>query len=74
MFQHKVELLDLSAMDGVFLKDDLVRSGLYLNVDFSWSYHAAHYDNFGHEAVIPKRVVFSFKDAATATFYQLKWA
>lgn len=55
-------------------KDELIRSGLCLNVDFSWSYYSAYYDNDGYTAVTPKRVVFEFCDGATATFYQLKWA
>lgn len=74
LFEHKVELLHCSPIEGVSLKDQLIQNGLYLDVDFAWSYHAPHYDNFGHEPVVPKRVVFEFKDASTATFYQLKWA
>jgi len=73
LFEHKVEILHADAMEGVFLKNELVASGLHLNVDFCWHYHTPYYDNFGHEAVIPKRVIFEFRDAAMATFYKLKW-
>ena len=74
MFQHKVELPNCTPIDGVYRKDELVKSGLYLNVDFSWAYYAPQYDNDGYHEVIPRRVVFCFRDAATATFFQLKWA
>ncbi len=74
LFEHKIELLHRSPMEGVGLKDELVANGLYLDVDFSWSYYAATYDNDGFSAVTPRSIVFAFKDPALATFYQLKWA
>ena len=73
MFEHKIELLDRSPMEGVCLKQELVSSGLYLNVDFTWSYHAPQYVNDGFSAISPRYVVFAFKDPALSTFYQLKW-
>lgn len=73
LFEHKIELLHCSPIEGVMRKDELIQNGLFLNVDFCWHYHTPYYDNFGHEPVIPRRVIFEFRDAATATFYQLKW-
>ena len=74
LFKHKVKLLHCGPLEGVMYKDELLRAGLHLNVDFVWSYHPSLYDNFVHDPVVPKHVMFEFQDAATATFYQLKWA
>jgi hypothetical protein len=41
-------------------------------IDFEWAYHPPQWDGFTHER--PKHTVFSFRDPALATFYQLKWA
>ena len=60
-------------MAGVELKNQLIADGLAHHQDFEWSYHAAQYDNDGFSAVAPRRVIFEFRDATLATFYQLKW-
>jgi hypothetical protein len=43
-----------------------------MDVDFEWEYHPPVWDGFSTER--PKQVIFSFRDPALATFYQLKWA
>lgn len=71
---HRVVFEHMHPMAGVELKNQLVADGLMHHRDFEWSYHAASYDNDGFSAVSPRMVIFEFQDAATATFYQLKWA
>jgi hypothetical protein len=43
-----------------------------MHVDFKWEYHPAVWDGFTRKR--QKHVMFSFRDPALATFYQLKWA
>lgn len=70
----QVVLLHVGPAQGIEYKNDLIAAGLVLDQDFTWKYNQATYDNFGYSAVIPRSVTFKFRDAATATFYQLKWA
>jgi hypothetical protein len=69
---HRVILRDIEPARALELKAQLVRDGLIMHVDFKWEYHPPHWDGFTHER--PKQTVFSFRDPALATFYQLKWA
>jgi hypothetical protein len=56
----------------MWLKDQLVRDGLIMDADFEWEYHPAVWDGFTRKR--QKHVMFSFRNPALATFYQLKWA
>jgi hypothetical protein len=71
---HRVVFEHMNPMRGVELKNQLVADGLKHHTDFEWAYHSATYDNDGYSAVTPKSVTFDFQDAATATFYKLKWS
>ena len=69
---HRVILRDIALIELFQLKDQLIRDGLVVNKDFEWAYHPPQWDGFTQER--PKHTVFSFRDPALATFYQLKWA
>ena len=69
---HRVILRDITLIEIFQLKDQLIRDGLIMNEDFEWAYHPPMWDGFTQER--PKHVEFSFRDAALATFYQLKWS
>jgi hypothetical protein len=69
-----VVVLHVSAVQALELRDQLLAAGLVQDQDFEWAYHQDYYDNFGHEAVVPRHVKFDFRDAKLATYYQLMWA
>ena len=69
---HRVILRDITLIEIFQLKDQLIRDGLIMNEDFEWAYHPSQWDGFTQER--PKHTVFSFRDPALATFYQLKWS
>ena len=69
---HRVILRDIDPLEALWCKHQLVQDGLIMNVDFEWEYHSPVWDGFSQER--PKHTVFSFRDPALATFYQLKWA
>jgi hypothetical protein len=68
-----VKILHVNAVRALELRDQLQDSGLIQNQDFEWEYRQAEYDGSSYEAVIPRHVMFKFRDAALATFWQLKW-
>ena len=69
-----VVILHVNAVRALELRDQLLDAGLTQIQDFEWEYRQAEYDNFGHEAAVPRHVTFIFQDAKLATFYQLLWA
>jgi hypothetical protein len=69
-----VKILNVNAVRALELRDQLQDSGLIQDQDFEWEYHQAEYDNFSYEAVVPRHVMFRFRDPALATFWQLKWS
>ena len=71
---HRVVFEHMTPMRGVDLKNQLIADGLVHHAHFEWSYHSPKYDNDGFSEVAPRMVIFEFYDAATATFYQLKWS
>ena len=68
-----VTILHVNAVRVLELRDELLDAGLVQDRDFTWSYHQATYDDFGHEAATPRYACFNFENASLATFYQLKW-
>lgn len=68
---HRVVFEHMNPMRGVELKNQLESAGLINHQDFEWEYRASKWDGFS--AATPKKVIFEFRDAALATFYQLKW-
>jgi hypothetical protein len=68
-----VKILHVNAVRALELRDQLQDSGLIQNQDFEWEYHQAEYDGSSYEAVIPRHMIVRFRDAALATFWQLKW-
>ena len=69
---HRVILSDIVPSQAMWLKDQLIQDGLIMHGDFEWEYHPPLWDGFTNER--PKHVVFCFKSASLATFYQLKWS
>jgi len=69
---HRVVLREIEPARALELKAQLVRDGLIMHVDFKWEYHPAVWDGFTRKR--QKHVMFSFRNPALATFYQLKWA
>jgi hypothetical protein len=62
-----------SANDVLNIVYDLVAHGLVRDVDFEFAYHAAEYDNWSGDVTYNKHTVFRFKDAATASWFTLKY-
>jgi hypothetical protein len=69
---HRVVISNIGPTEVWQLKDQLIRDGLIMHEDFEWAYHPSQWDGFTKEH--PNHTVFSFRDPALATFYQLKWA
>jgi len=69
-----IVILHVNAVRALELRDQLQNSGLIQDQDFEWEYRQAEYDNFSHNAVVPRHVKFRFRDPALATFWQLKWS
>jgi len=69
---YEVKLLNISAMTGVDIKYQLMSQGLVMDQDFTWEFHQALYETDSNQAV-PQHAIFKFRDAATATYYRLKW-
>jgi hypothetical protein len=70
---YTVELLDLAPLDGILRKNQLLAAGLVIDQDFVWRYQAAEYVYSSSTVLTQRSVTFDFADAATATFYRLKW-
>jgi hypothetical protein len=68
-----VKILHVNAVRALELRDQLEDSGLIQNQDFEWEYRQAEYNSDSYEAVVPRHVLFRFRDTALATFWQLKW-
>jgi hypothetical protein len=68
-----VKILHVNAVRALELRDQLEDSGLIQNQDFEWEYRQAEYNSDSYEAVVPRHVLFRFRDPALATFWQLKW-
>jgi hypothetical protein len=58
-------------MEAVAHKQALVDAGLIQGQDFFWEYRGSEYDGFTMNR--DRCAVFSFRDAAVASFYRLKW-
>jgi len=58
-------------MEAVAHKQELVEAGLIMGQDFFWEYRGSEYDGFTMNR--DRHAVFSFRDAAVASFYRLKW-
>jgi hypothetical protein len=69
-----IVILHVNAVRALELRDQLRDAGLIQDQDFEWEYRQAEYDNFSYNAVVPRHVTFRFRDAALATFWQLKWS
>jgi hypothetical protein len=69
-----VVILNVNAVRALELRDQLQDSGLIQNQDFEWVYRQAEYDSSSYEAVVPRHVMFRFRDPVLATFWQLKWS
>jgi hypothetical protein len=69
-----VVILNVNAVRALELRDQLQGSGLIQDQDFEWEYRQAEYNSDSYEAVVPRHVMFRFRDAALATFWQLKWS
>lgn len=70
---HSITIRNVSAVDAVDYKFQLLRAGLVMEDDFTWRYVPAQWDSFTG-ITGGKLVEFYFRDPATATFYQLKWS
>ena len=71
-----VQILHVSAVQALELRDQLTDTGLIMDRDFEWEYRQAEYDvnDSFKPAVTPRQVIFRFQDPKLATYYQLKWA
>lgn len=70
---YPVVIENISATQGIDLKNELLKAGLVLNVDFEWAFSHAIRDSYAYTIETPSRVMFLFTDPANATFYTLKW-
>ena len=71
---YKLELKNISAIDAIALKQELVRTyQLVDGIDFTWSWYPEVLDEFSYFQTSPKRMEIRFADQATATFFQLRY-
>ena len=66
--------LDCDAQRALALKHRLDLDGLIVNQDYTWRYQKPVYDNFAWTDREVSHVIFTFRNPALATFYQLKWS
>lgn len=72
---HSVSIYNITASDAVDLKNLLVAQwGLEDGEDFAWSWYPTTLDESSYFVQTPSHVEFRFRDAAKATFFQLKYA
>ena len=69
---HTVTVRNVSPLDAVDMKFQLLRAGLVMDDDFTWRYVPLKWDSFTGLTGI-RYVEFEFQDPALATFYQIKW-
>lgn len=70
---HTITLRNVTPLDAVDYKFQLLQAGLIMDDDFTWRYVPTQWNNFTGET-LNKYVEFHFQDSALATFYQLKWS
>jgi hypothetical protein len=68
----RVTVKNATADHAIRLKYQLVQDGLIQGQDFSWTWDRPQDHNNWYP--VERAAHFDFADAATATFYQLKWA
>ena len=66
--------LDCGSQQALAYKYQLDLDGLIVNQDYEWRYQKPVYDEFAWTDSEVSHVTFTFRNAALATFYQLKWA
>jgi hypothetical protein len=71
---HQIILYDVDVGNAIDMKHQLEAAGLIMNLDFTWYYQQARWDDFSHEPALPKCVKFGFATEAMAVFYKLKWS
>jgi hypothetical protein len=59
----------MTAREGLEHVNELVESGLKVNIDFEWAYNQEQFGESRHG----KYCEFRFQDSTLATFYSLKW-
>jgi hypothetical protein len=70
---HQVIIYDVSASSAIAMKNILIADGLTMDQDFTWAYQQEQWDDFSHDPVQRKCVMFRFVRGDLATYYQLKW-
>lgn len=69
---RRVNISSVNVNQALEMVDQLRKSGLTMDEDFSWSYQKSNWDSANN--IVPDSVTFYFQDPALATFYQLKWS
>ena len=72
MTELRIDLVD-AGWDCMDYVKQLRESGLTQGQDFEFWYVPYRFDAFGGDED-NRHVIFKFRDAATATFYKLKWS
>ena len=68
MSWHKIFIANATTIQAITWSHDLRNDGLAIDVDFQWRYLPRLIsEEYGNS------VQFEFRDAALATFYELKW-
>ena len=67
----EVVLVDVSAMETIMRKEELIMNVLVMDEDFVWYFKKSEYDGF--TMAQPRQGVFLFRSPAMASFYHLKW-
>lgn len=70
----EIRLLHLKPARIMEIVRELREFGLLQGHDFDFSYTPASYNNDGHEAVIPRHVVFRFHVEKWASWFVLKYS
>lgn len=68
----KVKVLHKDPPEIMELVRTLRLEGLIQGQDFDFAFYRAEWDNFSHDAVIPKHTVFTFYTEKHATLFALK--
>ena len=75
MTEHIVNIENISAVDAVAIKHQLVEAhSLIDGRDFTWAWFPEVLDEYSYFVTSPKRMEIRFCNEAQATFFQLKLA
>lgn len=70
----EIKLNDIDIQKLLAIIEELREMGWTSGVDFDFAYYKPSYDNFSHEAVIQRHVIFTFYKESNASYFMLRWS